>query len=73
MGPSNIRVNGIAPGIIETEMNKDLNEEDLKEIIKQIPLGRIAKPEEIAKSVKWLIKDEYVTGQVISVDGGWNI
>ena len=73
MGPSNIRVNSIAPGIIETEMNKDLNGEDLKEIINQIPLGRIAKPEEIAKSIKWLIEDEYVTGQVISVDGGWNI
>ena len=54
-------------------MNKDLTDEDLKEIINQIPLGRIAKPEEIAKSIKWLIEDEYVTGQVISVDGGWNI
>ena len=73
MGPSNIRVNSIAPGIIETEMNKDLSKEDLEEILNQIPLGRIAKPEEIAKSIKWLIEDEYVTGQVISVDGGWNI
>lgn len=73
MGPSNIRVNSIAPGIIETEMNKDLSKEDLEEIINQIPLGRIAKPEEIAKSIKWLIEDEYVTGQVISIDGGWNI
>ncbi len=73
MGLSNIRVNSIAPGIIETEMNKDLSKEDLQEIINQIPLGRIAKPEEIAKSIKWLIDDEYVTGQVISVDGGWNI
>ena len=73
MGPSNIRVNSIAPGIIETEMNKDLSNEDLEEIVNQIPLGRIAKPEEIAKSVKWLIEDNYVTGQVISIDGGWNI
>jgi len=73
MGPSNIRVNSIAPGIIETEMNKYLSREDLQEIINQIPLGRIAKPEEIVKSIKWLIEDDYVTGQVISVDGGWNI
>lgn len=73
LGPSNIRVNSIAPGMIDTEMNKDLNKEDLKEIIEQIPLGRIARPEEIAKSVKWLIEDEYVTGQIISVDGGWGI
>lgn len=73
MGPSNIRVNSIAPGIIDTEMNKDLSKEDFNEIINQIPLGRIAKPEEIVKSIKWLIEDEYVTGQIISVDGGWNI
>lgn len=73
MGPSNIRVNSVAPGIIETEMNKDLSGEDLKEIINQIPLGRIAKPEEVVKSIKWLIEDEYITGQIISVDGGWNI
>ena len=73
MGPSNIRINSIAPGIIETEMNKDLSKEDIKEILSQVPLGRIAKPEEIVKSIKWLIEDEYVTGQVISVDGGWNI
>ena len=73
MGPSNIRVNSIAPGIIETDMNKDLTNEDLEEIKNQIPLGRIAKPEEIVKSIKWLIEDEYVTGQIIAVDGGWNI
>lgn len=73
MGPSNIRVNSIAPGIIETEMNKDLSKEELNEILTQIPLERIAKPTEIAKSIKWLIEDEYITGQVISVDGGWII
>lgn len=73
MGPSNIRINSIAPGIIDTEMNKDLSKEELKEIINQIPLGRIAKPEEIVKSIKWIIEDEYITGQIISVDGGWNI
>ncbi len=73
MGPSNIRVNGIAPGIIETDMNKELSEKDLEEIRNQIPLGRIGKPEEIVRSIKWLIEDEYVTGQIISVDGGWNI
>ena len=73
LGPSNIRVNSIAPGIIETDMNKDLTTEDLKEIVDEIPLGRIGKPEEIVKSIKWLIDDEYVTGQIVSVNGGWNI
>lgn len=73
LGPSNIRVNSIAPGLINTDMNKDLTKEDLEEIKKEIPLGRIAEPEEIVKSIRWLIDDEYISGQVISVNGGWNI
>lgn len=73
LGPSNIRVNSIAPGLVDTEMNKELSKEDLAELKKEIPLGRIAQPEEIAKSVEWLIEDEYVSGQIISVNGGWNI
>lgn len=73
LGPSNIRVNSIAPGLVNTEMNKVLSKEDLAELKKEIPLGRIAQPEEIAKSVEWLIEDEYVSGQIISVNGGWNI
>ena len=73
MGPSNIRVNSIAPGIVKTDMIKDITKQELNEIRKLIPLGRIALPEEIAKSVKWLIEDEYVTGQMIPVNGGWYI
>ena len=73
LGPSNIRVNVIAPGFINTDMTKDLNEEDINEIINEIPLMRIGKPEEIAKSVKWLIEDQLMTGQVISPNGGWII
>lgn len=71
MGPSNIRINSIAPGLVDTDMNKDITIKELEELKKEIPLGRIANPEEIAKSVKWLIEDEYVTGQVISPNGGW--
>lgn len=71
MGPSNIRVNSIAPGLVDTDMNKDITNEELEELKKEIPLGRIAKPEEIVNSIKWLIEDEYVTGQVISPNGGW--
>ena len=73
LGPSNIRVNSIAPGIINTRMNENLNEEDLKEIKNQIPLEKIGEPEDIANCVEWLVKDNYVTGQVISVNGGWKI
>lgn len=73
MGPSNIRVNAIAPGLVNTDMNKDLTVEDLEELKKEIPLGRIADPEEIVNSIKWLINDEYISGQIISVNGGWRI
>ena len=73
LGPSNIRVNSIAPGIINTDMNADLSEEDLKNITQEIPLQRIGYPQSITKCVKWLIEDDYTTGQVISVNGGWAI
>ena len=73
LGPSNIRVNSIAPGIIDTDMNKYLTEDELEEIKNEIPLGKIGEPIDIARCVKWLIEDRYTTGQVIKIDGGWNI
>ena len=73
LGPSNIRVNSIAPGIIDTEMNNCYTEEEIKEIKEEIPLERIGKKVDIAKCVKWLIDDDYTTGQVISINGGWII
>ncbi len=73
LGNSNIRVNSIAPGIIETEMNNNLSEEEKEDIIKEIPLKKIGKKEDIARCVKWLLEDEYVTGQVININGGWLI
>ena len=73
VGPSNIRVNAIAPGIIDTDMNRNLTNEELEQIKEQIPLNKIGKALDIAKCVKWLIEDEYTTGQVISINGGWYI
>ena len=73
LGPSNIRVNSIAPGIIDTDMNKYLSKEELEEIKQEIPLGKIGDTLSIAKCVKWLIEDNYTTGQIISVNGGWDI
>ena len=73
LGPSNIRVNSIAPGIIDTDMNKYLSDEELANIEEEIPLGKIGSPETIAKCVKWLIEDDYTTGQIIGINGGWNI
>lgn len=73
LGPSNIRVNSIAPGIIDTDMNKYLTENELKQIEEEIPLGKIGNANEIAKCVKWLIEDKYTTGQIININGGWYI
>lgn len=73
LGPSNIRVNSIAPGIINTDMNAELSEEDKVNIVQEIPLQRIGYPQSITNCVKWLINDDYTTGQIISVNGGWNI
>ncbi len=73
LGLSNIRVNSIAPGLIDTDMNKCLTEEEKNNLIQEIPLGRIGKASEIASSVKWIIENEYVTGQIISINGGWDI
>lgn len=64
-GPSNIRINSIAPGIIDTKMNINISREEKEEIIDEIPLEKIGKPEDIAKCVKWLVEDSYTTGQVI--------
>ena len=73
LGPSNIRVNSIAPGIINTEMNKELSEQELENIANEIPLEKIGYPHSITNCVKWLIEDDYTTGQIIGINGGWNI
>ena len=73
LGPSNIRVNSIAPGIINTDMNKELSIQDLENITSEIPLEKIGYPHSITNCVKWLIEDDYTTGQIISVNGGWVI
>ena len=73
LGPSNIRVNAIAPGIIDTDMNRGYSKEDLEELKNEIPLERIGTANNIAKSVAWLIEDDYTTGEVISINGGWNM
>lgn len=70
LGPSNIRVNSIAPGAIDTDMNKNLSKEDWDKVINETPLMKKGYPIDITRCVKWLIEDEFTTGQVISPNGG---
>ena len=74
LAPTGIRVNCVAPGVIDTDMVQVLGQETLDDLAHNaIPLGRLGKPEEIARTVLYLAQAEYTTGQVISVDGGFII
>lgn len=71
LGPKGIRVNAVAPGITETDMMKAVPKEVIDPLIRQIPLGRLGQPEDIANAFAFLASDEasYITGVVLSVDG----
>ena len=73
MAPSNIRINGVAPGVIDTEMNSWMSKEDRESLEMEIPIGRFGKAKEIGEVVSYLCSDEssYLTGQIITVDGGF--
>ncbi|MEW4412724.1 3-oxoacyl-ACP reductase FabG [Clostridium sp. AN503] len=72
LAPSNIQVNAVACGAIDTEMNQWMEEEELIRLVDSIPAGRLGRAEEIADFVYHLgYKGSYLTGQVIGMDGGW--
>lgn len=72
LAPSNIQVNAIACGCIDTEMNHCFSEEERQDLINEIPAGRFGTPEEVAELVYTLSNDmNYLTGQIITLDGGW--
>ena len=72
LAPSNITVNALACGFVDTDMNRHLSEEERISVKEQIPADRFAEPEEIAMEICNLLESpSYLTGQVITVDGGW--
>ena len=71
VGPSGVRVNCIAPGLIESEMNAHLSAEELEEFVNGTSLNRIGKPSDIALAARYLSQADFVTGQVLGVDGGF--
>lgn len=75
LGPSHIRVNCVAPGVIATEMNAALDEDALSALREETPLGTIGRAEEVAQAILWLAeeKSSFVTGQVLGVNGGFVI
>jgi 3-oxoacyl-[acyl-carrier protein] reductase len=71
----NITVNAVAPGFIATDMTAKLGEEILKEVRKQIPLGRLGEPQDVADAVLFLASDaaSFITGHVLTIDGGLTV
>ena len=68
LAPYNIRVNAVAPGLTETDLVKNIP--NLDERVKEVPLGRIGKPEDMAKTMVFLAKNDFITGEIIVVSGG---
>ena len=71
LGPSGIRVNAVSPGVIDTDMNAHLSEEDKQALAEDTPLGRIGTPEEAAKAILFLAEASFITGQNLPVNGGY--
>ncbi|HET6707407.1 SDR family oxidoreductase, partial [Amycolatopsis sp.] len=72
LGRSGIRVNAVAPGVIETDLTSGLSEDAKAENASRTPLGRLGRPEEVANAIRFLVSDEasFITGQVLGIDGG---
>jgi 3-oxoacyl-[acyl-carrier protein] reductase len=75
LAPRNITVNAVAPGFIATDMTAALGEEIIEQIKKQVPLGRMGQPQDIADAVLFLASEAagFITGHVLTVDGGLTV
>lgn len=73
LGPSGITVNCVSPGVIDTDMNAHLSDEDMKALCDETPLGKIGKPEDVAQAVLFFADAAFVTGENLSVGGGFGM
>ena len=73
LGPSGIRVNAIAPGVIQTDMCSAVSSEILEELRNQTPIERLGRPEDVANAMLYLAEADFVTGQILPVNGGFVI
>lgn len=73
LGPSNISCNCVAPGAIETDMNKNLSKKDKEIFCNLTPAGRFGKTNEVAKAILFLATSSFITGQILAVDGGYSV
>ena len=75
VGPSNINVNCVCPGVIESPMNEGYSQEEMQDIIDRTPISRIGKPQEVAELLLFLASEKasFITGQIITIDGGFTL
>lgn len=73
VAPSFIRVNAVSPGAIDTDMMKIYNQDEINSFTEEIPLGRIGRAEEVASAVEFLLENEYITGEILRINGGYLI
>ena len=73
LAPSNIRVNAVAPGVIKTDMLNCYTKEDLEALASETPLNRLGNCDDVAKAVLFLAENDFITGQILTVDGGFSL
>ena len=71
LAPSNVRVNCVSPGVIDTAMNSHLTDDEMRELVEEIPAGRIGLPSDVGEAVAFIAENSYITGEILSVGGGF--
>ena len=75
LGPSNITVNAVSPGLIDTKMNASFSKDELQAVVNDTPISRIGEPKDVANAVAFLLSEQasFITGQILTIDGGFSL